>query len=349
MTEGGKIGQTLRDAAARLEGVGDTPRLDAELLMAHATGTTREAVLLGDQTGEAPAAFEALLRRRLAHEPVAYINGHKGFRSIDLAVTPAVLIPRPESEGLIEAALAHFGTRAPKRILDLGTGSGALLLAALTEWPEATGEGVDLSKAALTVAAANAWRLHLEGRARFSESSWKGDPEADLVLCNPPYIGTGEALPPSVARYEPRRLPPDRGGAGFRARRRRLPGDRRDAGTDGFRAVRRTGFRGFAAPGPRRAGPHPCNNTESPHIPLGIGRASRYIPKQESDGQAEHATIDSLKASGARRRSLKDRRGGPANRSRAQTARGRVGFAGCRSRRKRIPDRSGYGVVRYHQ
>ena len=203
MTEGGKIGQTLRDAAARLEGVGDTPRLDAELLMAHATGTTREAVLLGDQTGEAPAAFEALLRRRLAHEPVAYINRHKGFWWIGLAVTPAVLIPRPESEGLIEAALAHFGTRAPKRILDLGTGSGALLLAALTEWPEATGEGVDLSKAALTVAAANAWRLHLEGRARFSESSWKGDPEADLVLCNPPYIGTGEALPPSVARYEP--------------------------------------------------------------------------------------------------------------------------------------------------
>lgn len=197
------VGAALRDGAARLESVSDTPRLDAELLLAHAAGLTREALLLGDQTGAVPSGFEALLARRLKHEPVAYIVGHKGFWSIDLAVTPAVLIPRPETEGLIEAAIDHFGKRSPKRILDLGTGSGALLLAALTEWPQAVGEGVDLSKAALTVAAANAWRLHLEDRTRFSESSWKGDPAADLILCNPPYIATHESLPPSVARYEP--------------------------------------------------------------------------------------------------------------------------------------------------
>ncbi len=197
------VEEALRAGAARLAGVSDTPRLDAELLMAHALGGTREALLLGDRGGAAPETFEFLLARRLDDEPIAYITGRKGFWSIELAVTPAVLIPRPESETLIEAAIDHFGTRAPRRILDLGTGSGALLLAALTEWPEAIGEGVDRSKSALAVAAANAWRLNLEGRARFTEGSWKGDALADLILCNPPYIGTGESLPASVIRHEP--------------------------------------------------------------------------------------------------------------------------------------------------
>ncbi|WP_167072565.1 peptide chain release factor N(5)-glutamine methyltransferase [Sphingomonas vulcanisoli] len=197
------LADALRDGAARLQEISDTPRLDVELLMAHALGTTRDALLLGDLTRACPAGFAPLLARRLAAEPVAYIIGHKGFWSIDLAVTPAVLLPRPETEGLIEAAMDHFGARSPRRILDLGTGSGALLLAALTQWPDAVGEGVDRSKAALTVAAANAWRLGLEARARFIEGGWKGDPGADLILCNPPYIATGEVLPASVARYEP--------------------------------------------------------------------------------------------------------------------------------------------------
>ncbi|WP_174273346.1 peptide chain release factor N(5)-glutamine methyltransferase [Sphingomonas bacterium] len=197
------IADALRGATARLASVSDTPRLDAEMLMAHALGVSREAMLLSAPPDAVPAGFEPLLRRRLAHEPIAYIVGRKGFWTIDLAVTPAVLIPRPESETLIEAAIDHFGSRAPGRILDLGTGSGALLLAALAQWPEAAGEGVDLSRAALVVAAANAWRLEMEGRARFLRCGWKGDPRADLILCNPPYIGADEHLPPSVARHEP--------------------------------------------------------------------------------------------------------------------------------------------------
>jgi release factor glutamine methyltransferase len=201
------IGEALRAAALRLAPVSATARLDAELLMAHALGTGREALLLGRSDAPAPEGFEGLLARRLDHEPIAYIVGHKPFWSFDLAVSPAVLIPRPDSETLIEAAIAHFegqrSGRAPRRILDLGTGSGALLLAALSEWPDAQGVGIDASPAALAVAEANARALGLDDRASFRIGDWQGDAQADLILCNPPYIAEDEALPPSVARFEP--------------------------------------------------------------------------------------------------------------------------------------------------
>lgn len=193
------------EAARRLAGTSDTPRLDAELLMAHALGVDRERLLLDPPRGAVPPAFGELVERRLRHEPIAYIMGHRAFWTIDLAVGPGVLIPRPDSETLIEAAVAHFRGRSPRRILDMGVGSGALLLAALAEWPEATGLGVDQSAAALDIARANAERLGMADRARIERGSWDAasSGDYDLVLCNPPYVETGAELPRDVADYEP--------------------------------------------------------------------------------------------------------------------------------------------------
>jgi release factor glutamine methyltransferase len=124
---------------------------------------------------------------------------------LELQVTPAVLIPRPDSETLIEAAIAHFGDRAPKTIIDLGTGSGALLLASLDQWSFAWGLGVDRSAAALALARANAERLGFGERAAFLQGSWAEavDARFDLILCNPPYIESDAQLVPDVADYEP--------------------------------------------------------------------------------------------------------------------------------------------------
>ncbi|MDE2340187.1 MAG: peptide chain release factor N(5)-glutamine methyltransferase [Alphaproteobacteria bacterium] len=198
--------EALRVASARLAAISDTPRLDAELLLAHACGVRREALLLGQSPDRVPEAFEALIARRLAYEPVAYILGHKEFWGLELRVTPAVLIPRPDSETLIEAALGYFKPRAaPRHIVDLGTGSGALLLAALSEWPEAHGLGVDASEAALGVARGNAEALGLAERACFQPGDWCAGLEGrfDLILCNPPYVENGAALAPDVRDHEP--------------------------------------------------------------------------------------------------------------------------------------------------
>ncbi|MDH7641036.1 peptide chain release factor N(5)-glutamine methyltransferase [Sphingomonas oryzagri] len=226
------IGAAIRAAATRLAETSETPRLDAELLMAEALGVTREAMILaglgqpippfvlsvveGQAASAAPAArtsttlsangsFEVLLERRMSGEPIAYILGHRDFWTIRLKVAPGVLIPRPDSETLIEVAVAHFaGSSGPKRILDLGTGSGALLLAALAEWPEATGVGIDRSPQALAIAQANAEALGMAGRAQIIEGDWSGTGEAfDLILCNPPYIGTAEPLARDVIEHEP--------------------------------------------------------------------------------------------------------------------------------------------------
>jgi release factor glutamine methyltransferase len=201
----GAVRAALAVAASRLAPDSDTPRLDAELLMAHALGTEREALLFADKDCEVPPSFQALVDRREAGEPVAYITGRRGFWTIDLEVGPGVLVPRPDSESLIEAALAHFGAAGPKRILDLGTGPGTLLLAALDQWPQATGLGVDASRAALEYARRNADRLGLSARAEFRMGNWAQgiDERFDLVLCNPPYVETGADLPRDVADWEP--------------------------------------------------------------------------------------------------------------------------------------------------
>lgn len=197
--------EALNDAAARLASVSDTPRLDAELLMAHALGVSREALLLGHLDDELPDDFEALLARRLSNEPLAYITGTRDFWTISLNVAPGVLIPRPDSETLIEAALAYFGKGGPGTVLDLGTGSGALLLAALAEWPNANGLGVDASREALAIAKGNAMRLGMADRAAFRLGDWAEGLNArfGLILCNPPYVATGDGLPAQVRDYEP--------------------------------------------------------------------------------------------------------------------------------------------------
>lgn len=198
------IRAALTTATARIADVSPTPRLDAELLMAHALGATRDDLLLRHLDAPEPPAFVALVARRLAHEPIAYITGMRAFWTIDLAVGPGVLIPRADSETLIEAAVAHFADRAPTRIVDLGTGSGALLLAALDQWPAATGVGIDASPAALAIARANADRLGMADRARFLAGGWDGDGGVhDLILCNPPYVEADADLPSEVADWEP--------------------------------------------------------------------------------------------------------------------------------------------------
>lgn len=194
--------EAIAAAAARLPG--DSPRLDAELLAAHLIGADRGELLLRRLDDDIDAtAYEALVARRLAGEPVAYIAGHREFWSLDFRVTPDVLIPRPDSETLVAAALAAAGP-AP-RVLDLGTGSGCLLLAVLHERPAGWGIGIDRSLAAARVAKDNAARLGLATRTAFLVGDWAAaiDARFDLVLANPPYIGTTEALDLEVADFEP--------------------------------------------------------------------------------------------------------------------------------------------------
>lgn len=205
----GDVRAALRDAASRLAETSDTPRLDAELLMAHALGVEREALLLDPTRFVVPQSFAGLIERRLAHEPIAYIVGHRDFWTIRLRVGPGVLIPRPDSETLLETSLdfarQERGDGWPQTVLDLGTGPGTLLLAALSEWPNAIGLGLDMSETALDYARSNAAALGLADRAAFRRGDWgEGLAERfDLVLCNPPYVPAPEALMPDVADHEP--------------------------------------------------------------------------------------------------------------------------------------------------
>ena len=199
----------IREAAEVLAAVSDTPRLDAELLVAHVLGVSRTTMLLDMMRDPVPAGIASLVLRRLKHEPVAYILGHQEFYGLNLIVTPDVLIPRGDSETLIEAARIALAETPPARILDLGTGSGALLLAALSLWPAAHGVGIDRSLGAVAVAAANAGRLEMAPRARILHADWTrpGWSDAlgrfDLILANPPYVETDAALAHQVRGHEP--------------------------------------------------------------------------------------------------------------------------------------------------
>src|SRR6185312_2356452 len=199
----------ITHGASRLRAAGiDNPRLEARLLLAHALGISPAALLCDPHIAARPAGYDALLARRAAHEPLAYITGRREFWSLEFAVSPATLIPRADSETLIEAALAAFaGRTAPRDILDFGTGTGCLVLAALHEFPRAFGVGVDRSAAATRLSAANAASLGLADRAAFLCGDWAAalGTRFDLVLCNPPYVTTPElgGLMPEVAGHEP--------------------------------------------------------------------------------------------------------------------------------------------------
>ena len=201
------VAAAIRAAAERLAATSDTARLDAELLMAHAVGTSRSDMLMRHMREPAPASFDTLVERRMAYEPVAYILGRQEFFGLDFAVTKDTLIPRGDSETIVQAALDQAQHDA--RVLDLGTGSGALLLAFLHHRPGATGVGVDASEPALRVAQANAAGLGLRERAQFCHASWGDDgwdrdlDRFDLVLCNPPYVEDDATLDPDVRDYEP--------------------------------------------------------------------------------------------------------------------------------------------------
>ena len=200
------ISRALADATRQLQKKSDTARLDAELLMAEALNIDRDRLILSPPDRKIPDRFWKMVERRGEGEPIAYITGRRAFWNIELHVGPGVLVPRPDSEVLIASAIEHFeGSEGPKRILDLGTGPGTLLLAALDIWPKATGLGIDVSRQAMAYASANARRLGFEQRAKWSQGNWaKGLLEKfDLILCNPPYIAEGAELGPGVAEYEP--------------------------------------------------------------------------------------------------------------------------------------------------
>jgi release factor glutamine methyltransferase len=206
-----KVEDALRAATAVLAAAGiDAPHREARLFMAHTLGVDLAGLLRRRSDAITPdkaERFEQLIARRAARVPAALLLGHREFWSLDFLVTPDTLIPRPESELIIEAVIGLHPERRVGRVLDLGTGTGCLLLAALTEFPAAWGLGVDRSEAAATVAQRNAERLGLSNRAAIMVGGWT---EAiagcfDLLLCNPPYIQAADIpdLMPEVALHEP--------------------------------------------------------------------------------------------------------------------------------------------------
>jgi release factor glutamine methyltransferase len=199
-------GNSLKDAGIEL------PHLDARVLLLAASGHDAHTLVRAPETILSPKEFYLYLQmvaRRVRREPVAYITQKKSFWSLDFDVSCDTLIPRPDSETLIETALAWMKSRSrPYRIVDVGTGSGCLLLSLLSEFPLASGIGVDVSEKALEVAARNARHLGLDQRSQWKKSFWLDgiEPDVDVLISNPPYIPTAEidTLQDDVAKYEPR-------------------------------------------------------------------------------------------------------------------------------------------------
>ena len=189
----------------------DSPAIDARLLLEAASGASRLDILTDPHrplTSDQQTALAGYLERRLKREPVSRILGRKGFWKIMLNVTPDVLSPRPDTETILDVAMLAFEPAQAFNVIDLGTGSGAILLAVLSERPGAHGVGTDISSEALAVARENAANLGLEGRATFLRTEWAagfGDASFDLVVSNPPYIPSGDipGLDPEVRDHDP--------------------------------------------------------------------------------------------------------------------------------------------------
>ncbi|MBM3548735.1 MAG: peptide chain release factor N(5)-glutamine methyltransferase [Alphaproteobacteria bacterium] len=207
------IGEALALATKRLTEAGvETARLDARLLLASVAGMSASAVLLEPDrvlAAETETVFNEFVDRRCRREPVSRIIGKREFWSLDFAITLSTLDPRPDSETLVEAALAQFDPDPPRRVLDLGSGTGCLLLAVLSERPRWTGIGIDIAEDAVAVGRANARTLDLTARAHFQKGDWGQGLTGpfDLILTNPPYIPSREipGLAPEVSAYDPRR------------------------------------------------------------------------------------------------------------------------------------------------
>ncbi len=202
----------LKEAVVLMKAAGlDTPVLDARLIVQHALRIGWDTLYLKedcDLDGDERARLEAELSRRMAHEPVSRIVGRRHFWTLDLAVSPDTLDPRADTESVIEAAIAAFPDRSRVlRVLDLGTGTGAILLALLAEYPDSTGVGVDLSENALRTASLNAESHGLAERASFVTGNWTEGLSGsfDLIVSNPPYIASGDlpGLPREVREYDP--------------------------------------------------------------------------------------------------------------------------------------------------
>ena len=236
------IGEARRALAAQFRGAGlDSPELDARILIGHALGMDHTALAAADTqplAASATAAIAELAARRLASEPVARIVGAKEFWGLSFIVTPAVLVPRPETETVVELALALIDRQGKRtralRIADLGTGSGAILLALLSDLPDASGIGTDIDAQALAVARRNAEALGLAARARFLRGDYASALQGpfDLIVSNPPYVARRdiEGLAPEVRDHDPPHA--------------------LDGGTDGLAA-----YRAIASDAPRLLGP----------------------------------------------------------------------------------------------
>jgi release factor glutamine methyltransferase len=203
-------GEVLQAARARLISASQYPRRDAELILAHVLGCDQTALLTHPERLLSPVEadqFESLLKRRLANEPVQYLTGTQEFLGLLFEVTPDVLIPRPETEHLVEAVLERFDREANLRIVDVGTGSGAIAIALAHALPRSRVTAVDLYPPALEVARRNAERHGVIDRVTLLQSDLlaaAGSAGFDVVVSNPPYIADGEVLEPQVANYEPR-------------------------------------------------------------------------------------------------------------------------------------------------